>query len=74
MSLDRLSDVLGAKTPELPRNTIGRFRLTNALRERFGDGYRNIPGVKQLLTDFDEEVRFKGVMHDMKKIKAKKES
>lgn len=73
MSLDNLEDIFGEKVPELPRNTIGKFRLRNALRQRFGDEYANIKGVKQLLSDFDEEVRFAGVIHDLKKVGKKKE-
>lgn len=71
VSLDNLGEVLGERMPELPRNAIGRNRLIQSLRHRFGDQFRNIPGVKQAIADFDEEVRFAGVLYDMKNIKPK---
>jgi hypothetical protein len=69
MSLAKISDVLGEKTPDLPRNNVGRFRLTQALKQRFGEGFRNIPGVRNIIKDFDEEMRFDHLLGKMKKIK-----
>lgn len=71
MSLNNLNDILGEKMPELPKNRVGRYRLIRSLRNRFGDQYRNIPGVKNLLTEFDEEIRFQGVIDQMKKVGVK---
>lgn len=68
MSLDNLEDILGEKMPELPRTQVGRFRLVRALRNRFGDGYRNIPGVKGIIKDFEEDMRFEEVLGRMKKV------
>lgn len=59
LTLDNLPDILGEKMPELPRNSLGRYRLTKALRNRFGEGYRNLPGIKILLQEFDKEVNLK---------------
>lgn len=69
MSLSNIKDILGEKLPELPRNSVGRFRLVKSLQQRFGDGYRNIPGVQGILKEFDEEIEFEGVLSRMKKIK-----
>ncbi len=54
--LSDLPDLLGEKMPELPKNRLGRFRLLNALQLRFGPGFRNIPGIKKILSQFDSHV------------------
>lgn len=71
MSLKDLPDILGEKLPELPKNKVGRYRLIRSLRQRFGDGYRNIPGVKGLVEEFDDEIRFQGILNQAKRIKPK---
>lgn len=75
MSLTNLSEILGEKSPELPKTKVGRYRLVRALRQRFGDNYRNIPGVKDIVSEFDEELRFNKTKKRLAKIKMpKKES
>lgn len=68
MTLNDLDNILGERRPELPKNKVGRYRLIRSLRHRFGDQYRNIPGVKNIISEFDEEVRFQGVLDRMKKV------
>ena len=62
MELEDLPKILGEKLPELPRNKIGKFRLGNALKLRFGPGYKNIPGIKNLLKEFDEEIETESII------------
>lgn len=69
MSLDDLKDILGERMPEMPRNQVGRFRLIRSLKQRFGDGFRNIPGVKGLIKEFDEDIEFQQKLDKMKSIK-----
>ena len=69
LSMEDLPDVLGEKLPDLPRNPVGRFRLVRALKNRFGDGFRNLPGVSNIIKEFDTEVEFEGTIAKMKKIK-----
>ena len=59
LRLSNLSELLGEKMPELPRDSVGRFRLMRALKNRLGDGFRNLPGVKNLIKEFDSEVNLK---------------
>lgn len=61
ISLATLPDILGEKMPELPFNRLGRMRLMRALRNRFGEGFRNIKGVKSLLAEFDTESKVRNV-------------
>ena len=56
-----LPSVLGEKMPEIEFNEVGRLRLMKALQNRFGQGFRNIPGVRSALSEFDEEVRLNKV-------------
>lgn len=58
ISLDSLPELLGDRMPELPLDRVGRFRLQRALKNRFGEGFRNIPGVKGLLKEFDKRMKF----------------
>lgn len=62
-----LPKILGEKMPELPKNRIGKFRLINALQQRFGPGFRNVPMVKNIIKEFDQEVNDENVIRINKK-------
>jgi len=70
LSLDDLGELLGEKMPKLEFHPVGRLRLTSALRNRFGDGYRNLPGIDDILKEFDQEADFNIKLQKMKMIKA----
>lgn len=72
LCLDDLGDILGEKMPVLSYSPVGRLRLTQALRNRFGDGYRNIPGIADIIKEFDDQAKFNVKLQEMKMIKAKK--
>lgn len=72
LSLDDLGELLGERMPKLEFTPVGRFRLTTALRNRFGDSYRNLPGIEEVLQDFDKEAKFNVRLHEIKMIKGKK--
>lgn len=69
LSLADLPKLLGDGMPDLPRNEIGRFRLIKALQQRFGQSYRQLPGVKNIIKDFDDDVAFEGKVQAMKSVK-----
>ena len=71
LSLNDLSDLLGERMPKLEYTPVGRLRLTTALRNRFGDNYRNLPGIDGILKEFDDCARFNVKLHEMKQIKPK---
>ena len=62
MSMSDLPKLLGEKMPEIPHNRIGRFRLNQALKLRFGPGYKNIPGIKNILSEFDKHVETENIV------------
>lgn len=69
MELSRLHEVLGEKMPELPRNPVGRHRLISALSQRFGPNFRSLPGVTDLMKQFDNEVDFERRIAQLKQVK-----
>jgi hypothetical protein len=72
MSLEKLPDILGEKMIDMPKNKVGRYRLIRSLRNRFGDNFRNIPGVKDIVKEFDEEIKYEGLKKRLGSIKAPK--
>lgn len=67
MGLKDLPEILGEKMPELPLNRIGEFRLMNALSQRFGPGFRDIPMVGKIIKEFNEQVKTENVVRMNKK-------
>lgn len=71
MQLSRLHEVLGDSMPDLPRNAVGRHRLIRALNQRFGPNFRSLPGIQDLVGQFDHEVSFEERVAKIKQIKYK---
>jgi hypothetical protein len=69
IQLSRLHEVLGEATPELPRNAVGRHRLIMALNQRFGANFRALPGVKEVVKQFDHEIEFEKSCEKLRAIK-----
>lgn len=67
LGLKDLPLILGEKMPDLPKNRIGKFRLVNALQQRFGPGFKNIPMVTKIMKEFDDEVETENVIRANKK-------
>lgn len=72
LSLDDLPEILGEAMPELPKSSVGRFRLVRALRNRFGSNYRALPGVKGILKEFDDNLADAKVIEKIKGIRVKR--
>lgn len=72
LSLEDLPELLGERMPKLEYNAVGRMRLTNALRNRFGDNFRQLQGIDEVLKEFDEEVKFGIKKAEMKMIGRRK--
>lgn len=72
LSLEDLGDLLGERMPKLDFNPVGRLRLTSALRNRFGEDYKNLPGIEDIIREFDEEAKFSVKLQEMKAIRGKK--
>lgn len=56
LTLADLPKLLGEKMPHLPYDRVGRIRLVNALHQRFGPGFKNVPGIADILSEFDKEM------------------
>lgn len=69
LTLDDLGELLGERMPKLDFTPVGRLRLTTALRNRFGDGYLSLPGIDNILEEFNKEAAFNVKLQEMKMIK-----
>ena len=56
LRLEQLGDILGDAMPDLPRNPVGRHRLIRSLQQRFGRNFRSLPGVGDLVKQFDSDI------------------
>jgi len=66
LSLDDLGKLLGERMPKLEYSPVGRMRLMTALRNRFGDSYRQLPGIDSILKEFDDQAKFEVTKQRMK--------
>jgi len=67
-----LPNLLGERMPKLEFTPIGRMRLATALRNRFGDNYKHLAGIEDLMREFDREAEFNVKKAEMKLIKGKR--
>lgn len=67
LDLSDLPSLLGEGMPKLEFHALGRLRLMSALRQRFGDGYKNVPGIAHVITKFDDEAKKELHFHLLKK-------
>lgn len=56
VSMKNLPKVLGHHMPELEFSPVGKLRLLHSLQNRFGDNFRQVPGVRDTLSEFDKHV------------------
>lgn len=69
LRLSNLAEILGDAMPEMPKNQLGRHRLVRALQQRFGQNWRSLPGVKNLVKEFDDEVAFETKLKKIQSVK-----
>jgi hypothetical protein len=72
LTLDDLGEILGERLPKIQFSPVGRMRLTSALRVRFGDNFTHLPGISDILKEFDDEARFAVKIQELKQLKGKK--
>lgn len=53
ITLDDLPELFGEAMPDLPKTAVGRYRLLRGLKARFGPNFRSLPGVSDVLKEFD---------------------
>ena len=71
MSMKDLPEILGDGMPELDMSPVGRIRLIRALKQRFGDNFRSLPGLKGVVKEFDSAAKAAVVREKLKGIKIK---
>lgn len=62
LGLHDLPKLLGDKMPSMPFNRVGKYRLHNALHLRFGPSYMNIPGVSNIVSEFEKNMKTENVV------------
>lgn len=67
LDLSDLPDLLGEGMPHLEYHALGRVRLMRALRQRFGENFKNIPGIQSVIQKFDHEAKIEAQHHFIKK-------
>jgi hypothetical protein len=67
LELHDLPELLGEGMPKLEFHTLGRIRLIRALRNRFGNHYRSVPGVQQVMQKFDHQAKIELQHHEIRK-------
>lgn len=70
LSLADLPQLLGERMPKIEHTPVGRLRLMDALRSRFGANFKNLPGIEKIIGEFDKEAAFNVKLQEMKMIKA----
>jgi hypothetical protein len=66
-----LPELLGEGMPKIRFSPVGRVRLMRSLTQRFGPGFRSIPGVTDIIKDFDDGAKFEIEIARMKTFKGK---
>ena len=69
ITLERLPEILGDKMPRIPLNRVGKVRLIQALKNRYGAGYRNLPGVSDTLREFEDATEHDEMIERVKRIR-----
>ena len=69
MSMKDLPEILGDGMPDLDMSPVGRIRLIRALKQRFGDNFRSLPGLKGIVKEFDSAASAAVVREKLKGIK-----
>lgn len=67
LGFNDLPKLLGDQMPKLEFHTLGRIRLVRALRNRFGENFRSVPGIQELMTKFDHEAKINLQHHILRK-------
>lgn len=67
VGLEHLPEILGEKMPNMPFNRVGKYRLVNALKQRFGPGFRNVPMVTKIISEFEQRMNDENIIRMNKK-------
>lgn len=63
IGLSDIKEILGEKMPEMSFDRVGRLRLISALSQRFGLNFRQMPGVNNIIKEFDEQMETNSVVN-----------
>lgn len=61
-----INSIIGTDGPSIEATPLGEHRLNQALKKKFGEGYRNIPKAQEAIKHFQNEKRFFSVYRKLK--------
>ena len=70
--LKDLPEILGEGMPKLDMSNVGRIRLIRALKQRFGSNFRSLPGLKEIVKEFDDHAKLAVTAEKLKALKVGK--
>ena len=73
LKMSDLPEILGDGMPSLDLSNVGRIRLVRALKQRFGSNFRSLPGLKDIVSEFDRAAKTAVVKEKLRAIKVKKD-
>lgn len=59
-NLSKYSEALGEDVPDMALNKIGRFRLQQVLRRKFGANWKGVSLAKRIMSDFEKQMKVGG--------------
>lgn len=57
MDMSKHMDVFGEDIPDIELNSVGKFRLMQMLRHRFGANYKSFPKAREIVGQFEKEMK-----------------
>lgn len=69
LKMSDLPEILGDGMPELDMSNVGRIRLVRALKQRFGSNFRSLPGLKDIVREFDDRAKLAVTAEKIKSVK-----
>ena len=69
LKMSDLPELLGDGMPDLDMSNVGRIRLVRALKQRFGSNFRSLPGLKDIVREFDDRAKLAVTAEKIKSVK-----
>ena len=61
LDLSQHAEVLGKDIPDIELNRVGQYRLAQLLRRRFGAGYKSFGKAREIMANFEKELKFQSL-------------
>lgn len=72
VKMSDLPELLGEAMPDIDLSNVGRIRLIRAIKQRFGANFRSLPGLKNIVKEFDDRAKLAVTTEKIRAVKMKK--